>query len=165
MSPTAGRFARRESIWGPDRISKRLMHVGIVVTALDPEMKFYTGILGFKEIWRGSSTGTQLSWVNLKVPDGDDYIEFMLFKDAPAPDKRGTAHHLALEVPDMPASVAAVEAKPYRKQYTRPLEPTVGVNRKRQLNLYDPDGTRIELMEWNTIDGNPTPSSQAPPPH
>jgi len=149
---------------GPDRISKRLMHVGIVVTALDPEMKFYTEILGFKEIWRGSSTGTQLSWVNLKVPDGDDYIEFMLFKDAPAPDKRGTAHHLALEVPDMTASVAALEAKPYRKQYTRPLEPKVGVNRKRQLNLYDPDGTRIELMEWNTIDGKPTPSSPAPPP-
>jgi catechol 2,3-dioxygenase-like lactoylglutathione lyase family enzyme len=149
---------------GPDRISKRLMHVGIVVTALDPEMKFYTEILGFKEIWRGSSTGTQLSWVNLKVPDGDDYIEFMLFKDAPAPDKRGTAHHLALEVPDMTASVAAVEAKPYRKQYTRPIEAKVGVNRKRQLNLYDPDGTRIELMEWSTIDGKPTPSSQAPPP-
>jgi lactoylglutathione lyase len=149
---------------GPDRISKRLMHVGIVVTALDPEMKFYTEILGFKEIWRGSSTGTQLSWVNLKVPDGDDYIEFMLFKDAPAPDKRGTAHHLALEVPDMTASVSALEAKPYRKQYTRPLEPKVGVNRKRQLNLYDPDGTRIELMEWNTIDGKPTPSSPAPPP-
>ena len=149
---------------GPDRISKRLMHVGIVVTALDPEMKFYTGILGFNEIWRGSSTGTQLSWVNLKVPDGDDYVEFMLFKDAPAPDKRGTAHHLALEVPDMTVSVAALEAKPYRKQYTRPLEPKVGVNRKRQLNLYDPDGTRIELMEWNTLDGKPTPSSQAPPP-
>jgi lactoylglutathione lyase len=149
---------------GPDRVSKRLMHVGIVVTALDPELKFYTEILGFKEIWRGSSSGTQLSWVNLKVPDGDDYIEFMLFKDAPAPDKRGTAHHLALEVPEMAASVAALEAKPDRKQYTRPIEAKVGVNRKRQLNLYDPDGTRIELMEWNTIDGKPTPSSQAPPP-
>jgi lactoylglutathione lyase len=57
-----------------------------------------------------------------------------------------------------------LEAKPYRKQYTRPLDPKVGVNRKRQLNLYDPDGTRIELMEWNTIDGKPAPSSQAPPP-
>jgi catechol 2,3-dioxygenase-like lactoylglutathione lyase family enzyme len=149
---------------GPDRVSRRLMHVGIVVTALEPEMKFYTDILGFEEIWRGSSTGTQLSWVNLKVPDGDDYIEFMLFKDAPAPDKRGTAHHLALEVPEMAASAAALEAKPHRKQYTRPIEAKVGVNRKRQLNLYDPDGTRIELMEWNTIDGKPTPSSQAPPP-
>ena len=146
------------------RISKRLTHVGIIVTALDPEMKFYADILGFRETWRGSSSGTQLSWVNLKVPDGDDYIEFMLYKDAPAPTLRGTAHHLCLEVPDVAASVAALEAKPYRQQYTRAIEPKVGVNRKRQANLFDPDGTRTELMEPATIDGKPTPPSTAPPP-
>ena len=39
------------------------------------------------------------------------------------------------------------------------------VNRKRQINLYDPDGTRIELMEANTVDGKPAPTSIAPPPH
>jgi lactoylglutathione lyase len=41
----------------------------------------------------------------------------------------------------------------------------VGVNRKRQANLFDPDGTRIELMEPTTIDGKPAPPSTAPPPH
>ena len=55
------------------------MHVGIIVTKLDPEMKFYKEVLGFTETWRGSSNGTQLSWINLKVPDGDDYIESMLY--------------------------------------------------------------------------------------
>src|SRR5437588_12749472 len=128
-------------------------------------MKFYTDVLGFKETWRGSKSEKELSWVNLKVPDGDDYIEFMLYKEAPAPLQRGTAHHLALEVPDIAASVAALEAKPYRKQYTRPIEVRVGTNRKRQANLFDPDGTRTELMEPVTIDGKPTPSSTAPPPH
>ena len=39
-----------------------------------------------------------------------------------------------------------------------------GINRKRQINLWDPDGTRIEFMEPNTVDGVPTPSSTAPPP-
>jgi len=38
------------------------------------------------------------------------------------------------------------------------------VNRKRQVNLFDPDGTRVELMEPVTIDGKPTPPSTAPPP-
>jgi lactoylglutathione lyase len=147
-----------------NRVSKRLTHVGIIVTELDPEMKFYTDILGFRETWRGSSSGTQLSWVNLKVPDGDDYIEFMLYKDAPAPTLRGTAHHLCLEVPDVAASVSALEAKPYRQQYTRAIELKVGVNRKRQANLFDPDGTRTELMAPATIDGTPTPPSTAPPP-
>ena len=146
------------------RVSKRMMHAGIVVTALDPEMEFYTGVLGFREFWRGSSSGTQLSWINLKVPDGEDYIELMLYKDAPPPEGRGSAHHLCLEVSGVAASVAALEARPYRKQYERAIEPRVGVNRKRQANLFDPDGTRTELMEPVTVDGEPAPSSQAPPP-
>jgi lactoylglutathione lyase len=149
----------------PDaRISKHMMHVGIIVTELEPAMKFYTDILGFSEIWRGSPSETQLSWVNLKVPDGDDYIEFMLAKEAPPPDRRGTQHHLCLEVPDAAAAIAALDAKPYRKLYTRTIEARTGVNRKRQVNLFDPDGTRTELMEPVTIDGKPAPSSTAPPP-
>jgi lactoylglutathione lyase len=48
--------------------------------------------------------------------------------------------------------------------YTRDIAIQVGVNRKRQVNLFDPDGTRIELMEPNTIDGTPALSSTAPPP-
>ncbi|MGI8989449.1 MAG: VOC family protein [Bryobacteraceae bacterium] len=147
------------------RISKRIMHVGIIVASLEPELKFYEEVLGFTETWRGSKSGTELSWVNVKVPDGNDYVEFMLYKDAPPATKRGGAHHLSLEVPDIAASVAELNAKPYRKQYTRPIEIRTGVNRKRQVNLFDPDGTRIELMEPVTVDGRPTPSSTAPPPN
>jgi len=32
------------------------------------------------------------------------------------------------------------------------------------VNLYDPDGTRVEIMEPNTVTGKPVPSSAAPPP-
>jgi catechol 2,3-dioxygenase-like lactoylglutathione lyase family enzyme len=147
------------------QISHRMSHVGIIVTDLDAEYKFYTDILGFKETWRGSSSGSVLSWVNLKVPDGEDYLEFMLYKDSPDPTHRGGAHHLCLQVPDVAASIAALEANPYAKMYGRPIETHLGINRKRQANLFDPDGTRTEIMEPNTIDGKPTPSSSAPPPH
>jgi catechol 2,3-dioxygenase-like lactoylglutathione lyase family enzyme len=146
------------------RISNHMMHVGIIVTDLDRAMKFYGDVLGFKEIWRGSKSGTELSWTNVKVPDGDDYIEFMLYKEAPEATKRGSAHHLCLEVPDTSATVAALDAKPYRKQYTKPLEIRTGTNRKRQVNIFDPDGTRTEVMEPVTVDGKPSPSSSAPPP-
>jgi catechol 2,3-dioxygenase-like lactoylglutathione lyase family enzyme len=147
------------------RVSTRMMHVGIIVAKLEPETKFYEDVLGFKEFWRGSKSATELSWVNLKVPDGQDYVEFMLFKEVPPPAKRGTAHHICLEVPDVNAALATLNARPYRKEYTRPLEVHVGVNRKRIINLFDPDGTRIEVMEPTTIDGKPTPSSTAPPPN
>ena len=147
-----------------DRVSKRITHVGLIVTKLDAEYKFYTDILGFTEFWRGSSTGKVLSWINLKVPDGDDYIELMLSAQQPDPTHRGTAHHICLQVPDVRASVAALEAKPYFQAYGRTIDSHTGINRKRQANLYDPDGTRIELMEPDTIDGKPTPASTAPAP-
>ena len=146
------------------RISPRMTHVGIAVGALDKAMAFYGDILGFRETWRGSSNGKQLNWVNLKVPDGDDYVEFMLYKEPPTLSRLGTLHHLCLEVPDVAAAQATLAARPAHKEYSRELEVKTGVNRKRQLNLYDPDGTRIELMEPKTVDGTPTPSSPAPPP-
>ena len=40
----------------------------------------------------------------------------------------------------------------------------IGTNGKRQINLYDPDGTRVEVMEPGTADGKPVPPSDAPPP-
>ena len=155
----AGKFA------GPERISTRMAHFGIIVGALEPEMKFYRDLLGFEETWRGSRDGKELNWVNMKVPDGDDYIEFMLYNEKPGPTKRGSQHHICLFVPDMDKALAQLEARPARAGYTQQLQIRTGINRKRQLNIYDPDGTRVELMEPHTIDGKPAPSSTAPAPH
>ncbi len=149
---------------GARRISTHMRHVGIIVGDLSASMRFYGDILGFHEIWRGSSSGTVLSWVNMQVPDGTDYLEFMLYKDAPPGDRRGSAHHLCLETLDIAKSLAVLEKRPYSKTYTRPLEVRTGRNRRRQLNIFDPDGTRSELMEPFTVDGKPAESSTAPPP-
>jgi lactoylglutathione lyase len=146
------------------RISPRMKHVGIAVASLDKALEFYGNVLGFQETWRGSAQGKELNWVNVRVPDGDDYVEFMLYKTAPTLQRLGTMHHLCLEVPDIEAAKSSLEARPARRGYTRDLEIKTGINRKRQLNLYDPDGTRIELMEPKTVDGTPAPSSTAPPP-
>jgi catechol 2,3-dioxygenase-like lactoylglutathione lyase family enzyme len=145
--------------------SHRMMHLGILVGSLEPAMKFYGDILGFQEIWRGSRDEKELSWVNMRVPDGDTYIEFMLYDKIPAETARGTAHHICLEVPDLEKAKAALEANPAARSYMRPMEIRTGINRKRQMNLYDPDGTRSELMEPKTVDGKPAPSSKAPPSH
>ena len=149
----------------PDtRISRHLLHAGILVDRLEPAMHFYRDVLGFHEIWRGSSDGKTLSWVNLMVPDGAEYIEFMLYRDLPAPDRRGVEHHICLEAPDSAAALARLNDRPYRQTYARSLEIRTGINRRRQLNLFDADGTRTELMEPVTVDGNPAAPSQAPPP-
>jgi lactoylglutathione lyase len=142
-----------------------MMHVGVLVGNLEASIKFYGGILGFREFWRGSAANSKtLSWVNMRAPDGDDYIEFMLYDTLPAPDRRGTANHICLVVPDIAKAVAKLEAQPAREDYARQITTQTGINRKRQANLYDPDGTRVELMEADTIDGQPAPPSTLPPP-
>lgn len=154
----------RGKFLGANRISTRMMHLGILVGSLDASLKFYRDILGFTEFWRGTRDPKMLSWVNMRVPDGEDYIEFMLYDKLPEPTKRGSAHHICLEVPDMQKALAEVERRKAKVSYDRPLEIRTGVNRRRQLNLFDMDGTRTELMEPRTVDGVPPPSSTAPPP-
>ena len=146
------------------RISTHMRHVGVTIGPLDPAIKFYHDILGFQETWRGSSTGKILSWVNMRVPDGDDYLEFMLYTPPLDPAQLGGKNHICLITPDIEKAVATLEARPARKNYGHPIEIKTGINGKRQANLFDPDGTRVELMEPNTFDGKPVPPSAAPAP-
>lgn len=147
------------------RISPAIYHVGFLVGNTAKALAFYEDILGFKETWRGGRDPNVLSWINLRVPDGTDYIELMLYSKLPA--TYGTQNHTSLAVPDIRKAVADLESRPAYKAYLtwqKPLEIHTGVNGKRQVNLYDPDGTRVELMEPQTANGKPVPSSTAPPP-
>jgi catechol 2,3-dioxygenase-like lactoylglutathione lyase family enzyme len=149
----------------PSRVAARIGHLGVLVGALGKSLAFYQGLLGFEETWRGGPSPKALSWVNLRVPGGPDYLELMLYDQLPPPTERGGKNHICLVVPDVPAAVAMLESRPARKQYGRTIEWKVGVNHKRQANLFDPDGTRVEIMEPATADGQPVPPSPAPPPH
>ncbi|HQR36008.1 MAG TPA: VOC family protein [Blastocatellia bacterium] len=163
--PTGWTVREQGKFIGKQRISARIMHLGIIVGDVPAAMKFYHDTLGFNEFWRGNARGTDtVSWINMRLPDSPDYIEFMLYATLPALDARTSQHHICLEVTDINKALAQLEASPARKSYTRPLEIRTGVNQRRQLNLFDPDGTRIELMEPGTVDGNPPPSSTSPLP-
>ena len=162
--PTGKTVQAGGKIMNASQVSSHMTHVGVVVTALAPEYAFYAGILGFHETWRGSSSAKTLSWIHMQVPDGTDYVEFMLSKDEPSPTNRGSQHHLCLVVPSVDQSVAMIQSRTAFQMYRRPLDVHVGINRKRIANFFDPDGTRTELMEPDTIDGKPTlPSATMPP--
>jgi len=140
------------------RVSTHMAHVGIIVYALEPAMKFYRDILGCQEIWRGSSNQKTLSWVNMKVPDGDNWVEFMLYDAFPDLRQLGVFHHLGMEETDVAKSAAIFEASPARQSYTRTVE--VRGTPPRQLQVYDPDGSRTEIMAPATPG---RASSTAPP--
>ncbi len=156
---------REKGKFMPDtRISTRMSHVGVMIGQLDASLKFYGEILGFQETWRGSSGGRTLNWVNLRVPEGEDYVEFMLYEKYPATDRLKTMHHICLEVPDVEKAGALLKTRPYPAGSKPPTEMKAGINGKRQINYYDPDGTRVEVMEPGTFDGKPRPPSGAPAP-
>jgi lactoylglutathione lyase len=147
------------------RISDRMMHAGLLVGNLDAALRFYGGILGCRETWRGNSlTSKTLNWVNMRVPDGENHIEFMLYKELPPPARRGSAHHFCLVVPDIQKAVATLQARAAKAGYAHELKITLGVDNKRQVGLFDPDGTRVELMEAAPVDGRAAPSSTLAPP-
>ncbi|HVW84201.1 MAG TPA: VOC family protein [Bryobacteraceae bacterium] len=158
-----------------NRLSNRMLHAGFAISK--PEStKFYLDGFSVREFWRadpsmtapgaaprpqavGSSGPLLASLSNLKMPEGDDYIEWSLARTRTNP---GAGGHIALETPDMSKTLAAIQARPAFRDYTRKHEAHVGINHKWQGNFFDPDGTRTEFMEHDTADGLPSPMSHAP---
>ncbi len=125
------------------RISQRIIHVGYIVKDQEAENKFFRDILGFQEFWHGGMTDDRTDWVDMRVPDGKDWLEYMLNQPNPSVRTRGVMNHMALGVPSVEAGYKTLLGR------GMPIDapPKIGRDGKWQLNLYDPDLTRAELME------------------
>ncbi|MCX7032327.1 MAG: VOC family protein [Spirochaetes bacterium] len=150
---------------GPRALSRCLMHMGFDVFSMEKSMAFYRDILGCVELWRGSSDERTLSWVQLKLPDDRNYIEFMLYDETPTLERLGVFNHFGLEVPSIPAVMEEVAGRMKGSPwFPRRVEYSVGKCRHRLANVFDPDGTRAEFMERGTFDGSVTPPAAVPAP-
>jgi len=128
----------------PDtRISQRIIHVGITVKDRAAADAFYRDILGCHDIWHGGMKDGRVDWVDMRVPDGTDWVEYMLNVNNPSPKSLGVMHHLALGVPSVDAAYKTLQGRDMKIEQG----PKIGRDGKWQLNLYDPDLTRAELME------------------
>ena len=135
----------------PGAASHRIIHTGFTVQDRDVEDKFYKDLLGFKPYWYGGRTEGSLDYVSLQVPDGTDWVEYML-RSTPQVDARqlGSDNHLSLGVAHIDEAMAA--AKLTCKDNCKMDAAThVGRNGATQFNLYDPDMTRVEYMEFDPV--------------
>jgi catechol 2,3-dioxygenase-like lactoylglutathione lyase family enzyme len=131
-------------------VSTRILHVGLSVRDAAAADRFYKDLLGFSETWRGGTADGITSWINMRVPGGTDYLEYMLHSSPPTRQQLGSMHHVALRVPDIQESLELVRAR--WRESDGPLGvPRIGRNNRWQLNLFDHDGTRTELMEPYTV--------------
>ena len=123
----------------------RIIHTGFVVHDRAAEDTFYKDILGFHVYWHGGMKEGEDNWVDMQVPDGTDWIEYMLKVPDNATHKQlGVMNHIALGVPD----IHVAQAQLIKNGWKGTEEPKIGRDGKWQLNLYDPDETRVELMEF-----------------
>lgn len=132
---------------GARRLSQHLEHAGIITTDLDAALDFYVERLGFKEVWRrvnGETKRVELVHLRMPGPSGD-YIELSNQTGNPNLNRRraGSMAHCSLEVPDIKeARKMALDRGQDGIQ-----EPRFGLDLRWQFNLFDPDGTRVELMQ------------------
>ena len=129
--------------------SRSIIHAGFVVHDRAAEDKFYKDVLGFHVYWHGGMKDNVTDWLDMQVPDGTDWIEYML-NISPTADHRtlGVMNHCALGVPD----IHAAQQQLLKSDMKLTEEPKVGRDGKWQLNLYDPDDTRVELMEFKAVE-------------
>ncbi|CAN5504296.1 hypothetical protein BH10ACI4_BH10ACI4_28890 [soil metagenome] len=126
--------------------SGRIIHTGFAVQSEQAEDKFYRDILGFKPNWRGGRDN-KIDWVSLQVPEGSDWLEYML-NAGPSPSAKqlGVMDHFSLGTAQMSGVVDALA----RNGCTSPncKKSQMGLDGKVQLNVFDPDLTRVEYMEF-----------------
>jgi catechol 2,3-dioxygenase-like lactoylglutathione lyase family enzyme len=132
-------------------VSSHIIHAGYVVrnrAALD---HFYKDVLGFHLYWQGGNQDTRVDWVMMQVPDGTDWIEYMLYLPAePSLAQLGSANHFAPGVVSVAELQEKLEAHGWKPAAGK--DPKVlGVDGKMQLDLSDPDGTRVEFMEFAPV--------------
>lgn len=140
----SSRFGR---LLGPQRISKHMLHAGFVVHDRAAEDRLFRDILGFQVMWYGGMKDNQVNWVDMRVPNGKDWLEYMLNVHNPSVRTRGVMNHFSLGVAHIQPPYHMVLAR----GYTPPQPPKIGRDGKWQLNLYDPDWTRVEFMEFKPV--------------
>jgi len=132
------------------RLSTHIMHAGYVVknrVALD---HFYKDLLGFHLYWQGGAKEGDIDWVMMQVPDGSDWIEYMLYLPVnPSRAALASADHIAPGVDSVATLQRQLEERGWKAQAGKNPQ-VLGVDGKLQLDLNDPDGTRIEFMEFRT---------------
>ena len=135
----------------PDPVSRRLIHAGFIVRDRAAEDHFYKDILGFHLYWHGGMKDGDTDWAAMQVPDGTDWLEYML-NIGPHPDlqETGVQNHISLGVRDMKQAQAKLERHGW-KPHDKDDHPEIGKDGKWQFDVFDPDFTRVELMEFKPV--------------
>ena len=154
-----------EFVQAPDKLptvpinplSSHIIHVGFIVHDRALEDRFFRTVLGFRPYWFGGMQDDTPTWISQEVPDGTDWLEYMIvgtpegrgIPAAMSAANLGVLNHFSLGVPNAEAAYTLLWDGD--RLIGQSNLPKIGRDAKWQLNLFDPDGTRAELMEFHAI--------------
>ncbi|HEY1768053.1 MAG TPA: VOC family protein [Terracidiphilus sp.] len=151
--------AHPKPVNSPNLIGHQIIHVGFLVHDRAKEDTFYRDLLGFRPYWYGGMHDAETDWVSQQTPDGPNWLEYML-RPLPAgatsrpPETQrslGVVDHVSIGVVSVPDTFKMLQAA-NRLEGHHDAAPKIGRDGKYQLNLYDPDDTRIEVMNFHATD-------------
>ena len=143
----------------PNVIGHHIIHVGFLVHSREAEDKFYRDLLGFRPYWYGGMKDDKVDWVSQQVPDGHDWVEYMLTSGPsgsgiPAnisQQSLGVLDHFAIGEKSVDDAFKVLQAG-NRLEGRHDAETKIGKDGKGQFNMYDPDGIRAELMNFHATE-------------
>jgi lactoylglutathione lyase len=122
----------------------RTLHFGLRVADLDRSLAFYTAV-GYEVI--GEVPGTGLGHLTMLKLPGDEFVAIELVHDPDRPEVGdGTRlSHVVIHVESMDGTLAELAARGIDAE--TPTSPD-GSADFRTTWIVDPDGNRIELVQW-----------------
>jgi catechol 2,3-dioxygenase-like lactoylglutathione lyase family enzyme len=143
----------------PSAIGHHIIHVGYLVHNRAVEDTFYRDLLGFKPYWFGGMVEGRIDWVSQQSPDSHDWMEYMLTSGpsgsgipaAMSQHQLGVLDHLSIGEDSVDAAYRILKDG-NRLSGAHDDQPKIGKDGKGQFNLYDPDGIRLELMNFHATE-------------
>lgn len=126
----------------PKRISDHMLHVGVHVKDPGAQDRFYKDILGFRFQWKGGPQDDRIDWISMMTPDGNNWIEYMVWREPPSAQQLGVWHHVCVGTLDIQRVYKTV----MERGYTPRREPNIARDGRWLLQLYDKHNTRTEVM-------------------
>jgi catechol 2,3-dioxygenase-like lactoylglutathione lyase family enzyme len=141
----------------PKLVGHHVIHIGMAIRDRSTADQFYRDILGFRPYWHGGMDPSKTDWVAMQVPDGTDWLEYMLTSGPSgsgiptdiSQKALGVLNHLSIGVPNMATAVATLKSE--NRITPAHSGPQIGKDGKWQFNDFDPDGTRLEYMEFAPV--------------
>ena len=100
-------------------VGHHIIHIGMAIRDRSEADQFYRDVLGFKLYWHGGMDPAKTDWVAMQVPDGTDWLEYMLTSGVSgsgipyhiSQNALGVLNHLSIGVPNMADAVATLKSE------------------------------------------------------